>query len=384
MPSPAVAAVQAAVAALARCSADDVAPEQAMVDLAALLSVSQQLARVRVDRLADADRRSLHLLAGARSAAAWVARHGEVAAGELKVARRLAAFPAVGSALLDGTLTLAATQRLQAALGLVRPHLDAPDGLLDGADAEAAVSNVIVDGVRMAVAQARGGFPSADDPVLVLLLERLPAIAALPVPQLARLELALVLLAQHVEPAQLGGALELLTAALLPDRLEDSAEAARQRRWLALTRNPDGASWTLSGQLDLLTGERSAPGPVRCRPDRRRQRPGHRGRRSSSAARVSTPTTRTSRPRSARVPGGSSCTTHSALRDAATWPPTWPGRTTRTRSSWSSTSPSPTLLGQPGALPARTGTGGLLPRSLWAALPAGQPSPGSCSTCRAR
>src|SRR4051812_1102056 len=50
-PSPEVAAVQAAVAALGLVRAAAVSPEQALVDLAALLQVSAALARVRVGRL---------------------------------------------------------------------------------------------------------------------------------------------------------------------------------------------------------------------------------------------------------------------------------------------------------------------------------------------
>ena len=211
---------------------------------------------MRVDRLADVDGRALHQLAGARSAATWIREHGEVAPAEITVARRLAAFPAVGTALLTGRLTVAVTQKLQAALARLRPHLDAPNGLLDGVDAEAAVTNVITDGVRMVVTTCRGGFPGADDPVLVALLAELPAIAALPLSQLERLEQALVLLARHVEPAQLPAALDVLVGALLPSTLEDAAAQGHARRSLTLTRDADGSGWSLSGRLDLLTGER--------------------------------------------------------------------------------------------------------------------------------
>ena len=116
----------------------------------------------------------MHALDGARSAATWIATHGEVAPVEVKVARRLGAFPALGSALLTGTVSVAVAEKLQSALGRARPHLDPPNGLLDGLDAETAVRNVILDGVRMAIAQARGGFPTSDDPVLQTLLTELP------------------------------------------------------------------------------------------------------------------------------------------------------------------------------------------------------------------
>ena len=74
----------------------------------------------------------------------------------------------------------------------LRPHLDAPDGLIDGQPAQQVLAAVLVDGVRMLVAECRGSFPTADDPVLVRLLTELPAIASRPGSQLERVEAALV------------------------------------------------------------------------------------------------------------------------------------------------------------------------------------------------
>ena len=56
------------------------------------------------------------------------------------------------------------------ALDALRPHLDRPDGCIDGQPAEEALHGVIVDGVCSLVAEAAGGLAD-DDP-------RLTAVAA--------------------------------------------------------------------------------------------------------------------------------------------------------------------------------------------------------------
>jgi hypothetical protein len=63
-------------------------------------------------------------------------------------------------------------------------------------------------------------------------------------------------LATHVDPGQLPGALGLLLDALLPNELERRAEQAHERRGFRLRRKDDGSGWLVTrGELDLECGE---------------------------------------------------------------------------------------------------------------------------------
>ncbi len=371
VPSAQVAAVRAALEALASQDVAVLSDGQARADLEALLDASAVLARLRLARLADAQDRQLHRLAGFRSATGWLAEHGDGASStELTVARTLTVFPAVHAALLDGRVTVAAGQKLHSVLGKLRPHLDRTDGLLDGADAEAAVTNVITDGVRMAVAQARGGFPTLTDPVLKTLTTQLERIAALPIPQLGRLEQALVLLATHVEPGQLSGALTLLVDALLPSRLADTAHDGHDRRFLSLTPTPDGGAFDLRGRLDLLCGERLRlvlDAALRTDPDNvldtetaARLREQGIDPHDSDLAPTLTPRNRGQR-------------RHDALDQALTsyLAAELAGSHDANPVQIGVTLTQPTLDAEPGAPPAVTTTGTLLPASIWQALACG-------------
>jgi len=72
----------------------------------------------------------------------------------------------------------------------------------------------------------------------------------------ARLEAALVVLALHLEPAQLRPALARLVDALLPVRLQERSDRAHTDRGLTLLRDPDGSGWFLTdADLDDECGE---------------------------------------------------------------------------------------------------------------------------------
>ncbi len=255
--SAAVRTLTRAVDALAEDDPAAVDGPEVLLQTAALFAQAQRLQLLALAHLAEVDRRELYALDGVSSTGRWVE---SLAVGadrtSVAVARRLSAFPTVRSRVLDGRVGLAQAHQLQVALTRVRPHLDRPDGRIDGHDAEQALAAVVLDGVPMLVAQARGGFASDGDPVLRALHERLSAGMERPEGQLARLEAALVLLAEHVEPGQLSGALGLLVDALLPEQHDRRAERAHDRRGLRLTRSADGAGWHLTGSLDLRCGER--------------------------------------------------------------------------------------------------------------------------------
>jgi hypothetical protein len=182
------------------------------------------------------------------------AQDGTVDASAVTLARRLSGLPGVAQAVRAGTLTPAAAERLGTALVKLRPRVDRPDGLIDGQPGEAAVTAVVVDGVLSAVGQALGGVAD-DDPRVLELHTQLSEISCWPTSQLARLEAAFVLLAQHVPADQLPGALGQLVDALLPNELERRAARAADEAKLSLQPNADGSGWLLRGELDLETGE---------------------------------------------------------------------------------------------------------------------------------
>ncbi len=259
-------------------------------------------------RLADVDRRQLFALDRASSSATWVAAQASsLDRTEVTLARRLASFPVLRSALTgegeqaaeadvtgeqaaetdvpghpaqtgvpaqrepaeqdesSGTqaaarragcsLAIASARHVAAALAKLRVHCDRPHGLIDGQPGEAVVTAVVRDGVLQLLAEAAGGLPD-HDPRLLADQAVLHEIASMPISQLARLERAFVLLARRVEPCQLRAALTVLTDAVLPGELERRAAAGHARRAVTLVRNPDGSGWTLTqGRLDLECGE---------------------------------------------------------------------------------------------------------------------------------
>ena len=229
---------------------------QAVAEAEVLLQQLEVLRSVVLARIADVDTRTLHTTAGAPSTSTWLdAQQTSLTRGEVAFARRLAAFPALAAAVETGRLSVAGAGRVAAALVKARPHLDRPDGLIDGQPGEQTITAVVVDGVLTAVCQARAGLDD-HDPLLQELHARLQAVADRPASQLDRLTDALLLLATHVEAGQLPGALGLLLDALLPQQLEDRAERAHEHRGLRLRRKDDGSGWLITrGELDLECGE---------------------------------------------------------------------------------------------------------------------------------
>ena len=227
-----------------------------MTDATVLLRELERLRAVVLTRIADVDRRDLHTLADAPSTGTWIAaQQTSLTRTEVALARRLAAFPAVSAAVDDGSLSVAVAARVAAALVKARPHVDRPDGLIDGQPAEPTIRAVVVDGVRSLVCQARGGLAD-DDPLLRSLHEALEAIAASSRSELDRLTDAFVLLARHVEPGDLPSALAQLLDALLPNELERRAHDAHEQRGFRMRLKEDGSGWLITrGDLDLECGE---------------------------------------------------------------------------------------------------------------------------------
>ena len=245
-----------AVDGLAAQVAVELPGAQALAETAVLLRLVQRLQLVQLQRLADVDTRGLYALADAASTNSWlVAQQVELDRSQVTLARALRALPLVAEQVSDGGLPLRSAKLIDTALGKVRRFLDRPDGLLDGQPQEQVLQAVIMRGVPDLIGEALGGL-AQDDPRLSELTGELTRICFEPVAAVARLEAALVVLALHLEPAQLRSALARLVDALLPVRLQDRADRAHTDRGLTLLRNPDGSGWFLTdAELDDECGE---------------------------------------------------------------------------------------------------------------------------------
>ena len=244
-----------AVARLADASPADLPGVVSLQDAAATLRAAEQLRAVSLRQLADVHTRELYALDGAPSATTWVAQqHTGTERSVVTLARRLAAVPHVEAAVLAGRLSVPGAARLAAALHTLRRHLDRLDGRIDGQDGQLVLPAVIVDGVLDLLCEARAGLPD-DDPLLTRLRTQLTGIAGEPSSQTDQLEQALVVLAEHLEPALLPSALDRLVGALLPLQLQDRADRGHRDRSFVLRRLHDGSGWSATGQLDLECGE---------------------------------------------------------------------------------------------------------------------------------
>lgn len=228
---------------------------QALEETRELLAVRAQLEAVLLRRLGDVDARKLHQLDDSPTLTSWLrAQDAAVDPSTVTLARRLTRLAALDDAVHSGALRPEAATRVAAALTKLRPLVDRLDGLIDGQPGEAAVTAVVMDGVRSAVCQALGGL-AEDDRRLGELAAQLSEISCWPTSQLARLEAAFVLLAQHLPAGCLPGALTQLVDALLRNELDKRAARAADQAQLTLRPNADGSGWLLRGELDLECGE---------------------------------------------------------------------------------------------------------------------------------
>lgn len=148
-----------------------------MADATALVQQLERLRSIVLTRVADVDARTLHTLADAvdRHVAVLPADEPDPQRGGARSAPRR--LPGRRRRRRRRELSVAGAARVVAALVRVRPHVDRPDGLVDGQPAEPTVQAVVVDGVLGLVCQARGGLAD-DDPLLLGLVEDLLRIAS--------------------------------------------------------------------------------------------------------------------------------------------------------------------------------------------------------------
>ena len=156
--SPAMAALQAAARLVAEQDPVELPEGLALADAAALLTVVEQLRGAVLTRVADVDARQLHVLDGASSTSSWVdQQQTSLDRSEVALARRMSSLPTLAEAVRSGSLAVTVAERVGKALATLRRHVDRPDGLIDGQDAEQALLGVIGHGIRSIVCQAAGG-----------------------------------------------------------------------------------------------------------------------------------------------------------------------------------------------------------------------------------
>ena len=245
------------VAGLSAVEPDVLPGAEVLAVTAGLLQQLDALQTVALTWVAEVERRRLFREDGAGSTSSWVAQQAtSMEAKHVALAKRLSRSPAVAGALRSRRLTAEQARRVAAAVAALRPHVDRPDGLIDGQPGEQTVAAVVVDGVRMKVCEAHAGWAD-DDPRLLELMTVLEQIATGGGSELDRLERALVELAVRIETGLLAGVLSDLLDALLPNALERRAADAHADRGFAMVRKADGSGWTITdGDLDLECGER--------------------------------------------------------------------------------------------------------------------------------
>lgn len=238
-PSPEVAAYAAAVEGLAACDPVMVPPAQALVDLQALLSADEHGRRVRLARMRDAHVRKLAAIEDEVSLQTWARkRFDDVPRDDIATAALLRPFAWLWARVPTGQVPVEAARLAGRALKKLRPHVDRPDGRIDGQPASDVMSAVVGHVVPL-IAQARLGL-ALDGPLLATLQEEVAAILASSDGELGKLERAFTLLAGHVPLRHLPSALAEQVDALLPTSLEEHAERARARRTVRLDPEPLG------------------------------------------------------------------------------------------------------------------------------------------------
>ena len=256
-PSPKVLALEAAVAALDTVDAKALPAGQALVDAALLLQLEQRLRVKDLRRIADVKGRALHELAGYRSTKSWLTAHrpdGDSTDADL--AGQLGGFRVLHDAVTRQTVALRSARKVATTLRKITPHLDRRDGLIDGQPGEQVMQAVLRHVVTLVCRDLQG--LHEDDPRLAVLLAQARSLTQQGDghSQAARMEAALTWLATQLPPSGLAGPLEELMLAILPSKLDESADRGHRRRGLELKPLPDGEGWHLCGDLDLECGER--------------------------------------------------------------------------------------------------------------------------------
>jgi hypothetical protein len=252
---PLVAAAQVAIAALTAVTDADVVAlpgAVALAEAAVMQQLSQQLRVLLMPRLADVDSRGLFALAGFHGLRGWLASVAPDAVGtDRTLAGRLPKLPALAQAVDEGRVPLSGAAKVATTMRQLAMYVDRSDGLIDGQPGEPIITGMI-DNTLDLVCQALGG---ADEAFVTTLSDRIMLIHLAGGSQAARVEAALVLLAEHLRGEALEDALEKQSFAVLPNLLEKQQQAAEEKRGVSLRPDKDG-SWQVEGRLTAEAGER--------------------------------------------------------------------------------------------------------------------------------
>ena len=232
----------------------DLPVAQALVDAQAALREEQRLHVLNLRRTGDVKARGLHELAGYRSASTWLRYHrpdGDPC--DMALAEALHGLPVLREAVESGVVPLASAKKVARALLQVSPHLDRADGTIDGQPG-AEVLEAVVGHVTTLVCRDLLGL-QADDPRLAALIARARDVLDAGSSQAATMEAALTWLAEELPARRLAAPLDELVCALLPSVLDEREADAHAWRSLTLTPRRDGKGFRLEGDLDLETGE---------------------------------------------------------------------------------------------------------------------------------
>ncbi|MDX6267660.1 MAG: hypothetical protein QOD70_2400, partial [Frankiales bacterium] len=242
-PSGDVAAFALAVERLEATDTAQLSPEQALVDLGALLETQVQLRVVQLRRMHDADVRKLAALDDEPSLRSWVRRRlDDAPLDDTTVAKNLRPFVHLRSELQARRVSVEAAALAAKALGKVGRHVDRADGLIDGQPGAEVIAAVVRNVVSL-VAGARLGLKD-DDPLLVGLTVKVEEAVSGSGGDLGKLEMAFALMAEHIPLQHLKKALEQQVDALLPSELERLEERGAQSRGLRL----DKSRWQGGGR----------------------------------------------------------------------------------------------------------------------------------------
>ena len=253
--SPAVAALQVAVEAVCATVPAELDQAQALADTEALLQIGQQLRVHEVRRVADAQARDLPAWLGYRSSAAWLkAVRPDGDPTDARLGRALLDCPVLSDAVEERDVSLLAARKVIAALTRCRPHVDRPDGLIDGQPGGEVVPAVVRNVVDLVCQHLRG--VAEDDPRLLELVAETEQIVIVGGSDVLQLEKAFTLLARWVPPSSLAHPLDELVMAVLPSELEERSQRGLDDAALTLTSNGDGTGWRVRGRLSPECGER--------------------------------------------------------------------------------------------------------------------------------
>jgi hypothetical protein len=208
-------------------------PEQALVDLEAMLHACELLRVARLTRLTDGHVRKLAALDDECSLQTWARRRfDDVPREDIATSELLRPYVHLRGQVRARVVTVEAARLVGRALKKLRPHVDRPDGLIDGQPGGPVIAAVVGNIVPL-IAGSRLGLKD-DDPLLISLLGCVEGSVSGSDSELGKLEVAFSLMGQHIPLRHLKAALDEQVDALLPTELEEKAEKARHTRNLRL------------------------------------------------------------------------------------------------------------------------------------------------------